>query len=47
MLRYILVISSLLLLLFLKFEAVPIIIIIYFLVSLIQFRSGDKNLSVK
>jgi CDP-diacylglycerol--serine O-phosphatidyltransferase len=47
MLRYILVISSLLLLLFLKFEAVPIIIIIYFLVSLIQFRTGDKNLSVK
>ena len=47
MLRYILIISSLLLLLFLKFEAVPIIIIIYFLVSLIQFRSGDKNLSVK
>jgi len=47
MLRYILIISSLLLLLFLKFEAVPIIIIIYFLLSLIQFRSGDKNLSVK
>jgi CDP-diacylglycerol--serine O-phosphatidyltransferase len=47
MLRYILVISSLLLLLFLKFEAFPIIIFIYFLVSLIQFRSGDKNLSVK
>jgi CDP-diacylglycerol--serine O-phosphatidyltransferase len=47
MLRYILIISSLLLLLFLKFEAVPIIIIIYFLVSLVQFRSGDKNLSVK
>ena len=38
MLRYILIITSILLLLFLKFEAVPIIIIVYFMVSLIQFR---------
>ena len=38
MLKYILIITSLLLLLFLKFEAVPIIIIVYFMVSLIQFR---------
>lgn len=47
LLRYILIISSVLLLLFLKFEAVPIIIIIYFLISLVQFRTGDKNLSGK
>ncbi|HQS53295.1 MAG TPA: CDP-diacylglycerol--serine O-phosphatidyltransferase, partial [Daejeonella sp.] len=45
LLRYILIISSVLLLLFLKFEAVPIIIIIYFLVSLVQFRTADKNIS--
>ncbi|MDO8991562.1 MAG: CDP-diacylglycerol--serine O-phosphatidyltransferase [Daejeonella sp.] len=44
LLRYILIISSVLLLLFLKFEAVPVIIIIYFLVSLVQFRTGDKDL---
>jgi CDP-diacylglycerol--serine O-phosphatidyltransferase len=43
LLRYILIISSVLLLLFLKFEAVPVIILIYFLISLIQFRSADKN----
>ena len=42
MLRYILIITSLLLLLFLKFEAVPIIIIVYFMVSLIQFRRQKK-----
>lgn len=45
MLRYILIITSVLLLAFLKFEAVPIIIIVYFMVSLIQFRTADKNLS--
>lgn len=44
MLRYILIISSVLLLLFLKFEAVPIIIVIYFLVSLVQFRTGSKRI---
>lgn len=44
LLRYILLISSLLLLLFLKFEAVPVIIVIYFLVSLIQFRTIDNKL---
>lgn len=43
LLRYILIISSVLLLLFLKFEAVPVIILIYFLISLIQFRSAGKN----
>ena len=43
LLRYILIISSVLLLLFLKFEAVPVIILIYFLISLFQFRSADKN----
>lgn len=37
-LRYILVFSSLILLLIFKFTAVPIIIILYFLISLIQFR---------
>ena len=42
MLKYILIITSLLLLLFLKFEAVPIIIIVYFMVSLIQFRRQKK-----
>ena len=47
LLRYILIISSLLLLLFLKFEAVPIIIIIYFIVSLVQFRTADRDLSGK
>ncbi|MDP3468388.1 MAG: CDP-diacylglycerol--serine O-phosphatidyltransferase [Daejeonella sp.] len=47
LLRYILIFSSILLLWFLKFEAVPIIIIIYFLISLIQFRSSGKNLSQK
>jgi len=47
LLRYVLIFSSVLLLLFLKFEAVPIIIIIYFLISLIQFRTGDKDLSGK
>jgi len=47
LLRYVLIISSVLLLLFLKFEAVPAIIIIYFLISLIQFRTGDKDLSGK
>jgi CDP-diacylglycerol--serine O-phosphatidyltransferase len=44
LLRYVLIISSVLLLLFLKFEAVPVIIIIYFLISLVQFRTGDKDL---
>jgi len=47
MLRYILIISSVLLLLFLKFEAVPIIIIIYFLVSLVQFSTGVKRIYEK
>jgi len=37
-LRYILIFSSLILLLFLKFAAVPIIITLYFLISFIQFR---------
>lgn len=37
-LRYILVISSLILILIFKFAAVPIIIFIYFLISIIQFR---------
>ncbi len=45
LLRYVLIFSSILLLLFLQFEAVPIIIIIYFLISLVQFRTGEKNLS--
>lgn len=45
LLRYVLIISSIFLLLFLRFEAVPIIIILYFLVSLLQFRNNDKNLS--
>lgn len=47
LLRYVLIFSSVLLLLFLKFEAVPFIISIYFLVSLIQFRTEDKNLTQK
>jgi CDP-diacylglycerol--serine O-phosphatidyltransferase len=38
MLRYILVITSVLLLLFFKFEAVPMIIMVYFMISLLQFR---------
>jgi CDP-diacylglycerol--serine O-phosphatidyltransferase len=38
MLRYILVITSVLLLLFFKFEAVPMIIMVYFMISLVQFR---------
>ena len=38
LLRYILIFSSLILLLILKFVAVPIIIFLYFLLSLIQFR---------
>lgn len=38
LLRYILVFSSLILLLIFKFAAVPIIIFLYFLISLIQFR---------
>lgn len=38
-LRYILVFSSLILLLIFKFAAVPLIIILYFLISFIQFRS--------
>lgn len=37
-LRYILIFSSLILLLFFKFAAVPIIITLYFLISYIQFR---------
>jgi CDP-diacylglycerol--serine O-phosphatidyltransferase len=37
--RYILVSSSLILLLILKFAAVPLIIILYFLISFIHFRS--------
>ena len=37
-LRYILIFSSLILLLFFKFAAVPIIITLYFLISFIQFR---------
>lgn len=37
-LRYILIFSSLILLLFLKFASVPIIITLYFLISFIQFR---------
>ncbi|MGV3687248.1 MAG: CDP-diacylglycerol--serine O-phosphatidyltransferase [Daejeonella sp.] len=37
--RYILVISSLVLLLLLKFAAVPLIILLYFLISFIHFRS--------
>ncbi len=37
-LRYILVFSSLILLLIFKFAAVPIIIFLYFLISLIQFK---------
>ncbi len=45
LLRYVLIISSIFLLLFLRFEAVPIIIILYFLVSLLQFRNNEKNLS--
>lgn len=36
--RYILIFSSLILLLFLKFASVPIIITLYFLISFIQFR---------
>ena len=47
LLRYILIITSVLLLIFLKFEAVPIIIIVYFMVSLVQFRTADKDLSGK
>lgn len=39
LLRYILVFSSLILLLLFKFAAVPLIIILYFLISFIQFRS--------
>lgn len=38
-LRYILVFSSLVLLVLFKFAAVPLIIIVYFLISFIQFRS--------
>ncbi len=45
--QYILVISSLLLLLFLKFEAVPIIILLYFLISFIQFRTSGIDISQK
>ena len=37
--RYILVFSSLILLLIFKFAAVPLIIILYFLISFIQFRT--------
>lgn len=37
-LRYILIFSSLILLLFFKFAAVPLIITLYFLISFIQFR---------
>jgi CDP-diacylglycerol---serine O-phosphatidyltransferase len=43
LLRYVLILSSVALLIFLKFEAVPIIIIIYFLISVLQFRTTDKN----
>lgn len=43
LLRYVLIFSSVALLVFLKFEAVPIIIIIYFLISVLQFRTTDKN----
>lgn len=43
LLRYVLIFSSVALLIFLKFEAVPIIIIIYFLISVLQFRTTDKN----
>jgi CDP-diacylglycerol--serine O-phosphatidyltransferase len=38
--RYILVFSSLVLLLLLKFVAVPLVIILYFLISFIHFRSS-------
>lgn len=39
LLRYILVFSSLILLLILKFAAIPLIIVVYFLISFIHFRS--------
>jgi len=47
LLRYILILSSLILLLILKFEAVPIIILLYFLISFIQFRIVGSDLSQK
>jgi len=47
LLRYILILSSLILLLILKFEAVPIIILLYFLISFIQFRIVGRDLSQK
>lgn len=39
LLRYILIFSSLILLLFFKFAAVPVIIFLYFLISFFQFRT--------
>jgi len=43
LLRFVLIISSLLFLLLLKFEAVPLIIFIYFLISLLQFKTAGKD----
>lgn len=44
LLRYILIFSSLILLFIFKFAAVPIIIILYFLISFIGFGTGSRNL---
>jgi CDP-diacylglycerol--serine O-phosphatidyltransferase len=41
-LRYILILSSILLILLLQFAAVPIILILYILISLLQFRKTVK-----
>ncbi|MBM3402619.1 MAG: CDP-diacylglycerol--serine O-phosphatidyltransferase [Bacteroidetes bacterium] len=43
LLRYILILASVALFIFFKYEAVPMIIILYFLISLIQFRFVEKT----